>query len=499
MGYLKKAVFGTAIVFIFSLFAAFFGYLFRLILARNLTVEEYGLFYAVFALVSLLWIFKDLGMGEALVKYIPEFKIKEEHSSIKNALITSLFIQVLSATILALILILLSDYLAENYFHNPNAAIVITIFAIYILAKPFMITCARAFQAFQNMKYFASIDLTRSILAVLFVLFGFIFIKDIIVPSLAYLITVLILALIFIPLFIKKSFPQFFEVKFSFDKELTKKLLKFGVQVMIGSAGWFIISYTDTLLLTFFTTMDQVGLYNAALPTSNVLQYFSIALAYVLLPMTSEMWAKKQKLQLVNGIKLLYKYSFLIIIPFSLMMFSFSSEVLNLLFGSKYVGASMTLQILVFGIIFYVVAGINFSVLSGIGKPNITSKIILSAAGINILLNLILIPVFGIVGAAIASASGFLFMLILSIIYLVKNIPLSVPLLAWTKIIISGLIFVGIISYLKKILVMGSLTEATIVGCVAGTVYIYLSFLFKVISFNEVKRVFKNLRIKEDF
>jgi len=495
MSYLKKAVFGAITVFSFSVLAAFFGYLFRLVLARNLTVEEYGLFYSVFALISLLWIFKDLGLGQALAKYIPEFKIKKRYDLIKKSLISAFTLQTAFAAILALLLFIFADWLGKNYFHHPEAAMVVELFAIYLLVKPLQMVCTYAFQGFQKMRYFASIDLTRSVLALVMVLIGFAFIKDLIIPSLAYALSPLLLGFIFIPLLIKKAFPNFFEVKFDWDKALIKKLVKFGIPVMIGGAGWFIISYTDTLLLTFFTKMDQVGLYNAALPTSNVLQYFSLAMAAVLLPMTSEMWVRNHKGQLVAGVRLLYKYSFLMIIPISLAMFSFPEVVLNILFGAKYVAAANALRVLVIGTIFYVIAGTNFSVLSGIGKPKITSRIILIAAGINVLLNIILIPFLGIIGSAVASATGFLVMLILSVIYLEKNISVSIPVWAWTKIAFLGLIFISIVAYLKRILVMSPILEAIVVCLASGLVYIVLAFVLRIVSFKEIKGLLHGLRV----
>ena len=58
MSYTKLAVRGAATVFIISIIAAFLGYLVRLILAKNLTVEQFGLFYAVFAFIALLSLIK---------------------------------------------------------------------------------------------------------------------------------------------------------------------------------------------------------------------------------------------------------------------------------------------------------------------------------------------------------------------------------------------------------------------------------------------------------
>ena len=82
--YTKFAVKGATTVLIISVLAAFSGYLVRLVLARSLSVEDYGLFYAVFAFLGLFGMFKTLGLDKALIKFIPEFMHKENNSFIKR-------------------------------------------------------------------------------------------------------------------------------------------------------------------------------------------------------------------------------------------------------------------------------------------------------------------------------------------------------------------------------------------------------------------------------
>ena len=114
MSYTKKAVKGFAIVFIVNIIAAFFGYLIRIVLARNLTVVEYGLFYAVFTLINFLAIFNNLGMGQAIVKYIPDFLVKKKEDKINSAVVITIIVHIASFIVLALLLILFSGFLAEN-------------------------------------------------------------------------------------------------------------------------------------------------------------------------------------------------------------------------------------------------------------------------------------------------------------------------------------------------------------------------------------------------
>ena len=84
MRYAEKLAKGSLIIFAFSITTAIIGYLLRVYLARNLTVAEFGLFYAVMALVSFFWLVKDLGVGTTLVKFIPEFLVKKKYSEIKS-------------------------------------------------------------------------------------------------------------------------------------------------------------------------------------------------------------------------------------------------------------------------------------------------------------------------------------------------------------------------------------------------------------------------------
>ena len=345
------------------------------------------------------------------------------------------------------------------------------------------------------MRYYASVDLMRSIIVLVIVFIGFNLSKNVLVPGFAYMISPIILAFIFIPILLKKTFPQFSKLKFSVDKVLIKKLFKFGLPVMIGGASWLVMTYTDTIMLTYFSGIKQVGLYNAALPTASLLHYFSLALATVLLPMSSELWSRGHKEQLRAGINLLYKYSFLIIIPFALIMVSFPEILLRMLFGNEYVPAATTLKILSIGTIFLIIARVNFSILSGIGKPKINAKIMWGVAVLNIMLNLMLIPFYGIIGAAIATSTSFLVMLILSTIYMERNIAIKIPLWLWLKILVIGISFVWFIAYLKKALVMAPLLEASLVIPIAALFYVSLSFIFRVVSFTEIKELINGLRL----
>jgi len=493
MNYTRKAVRGAGFVFVVSLLAAFLAYLFRLLLARNLTQTEYGLFYAVYGLLIFSTVFNNLGTSQALVKFIPEFKVKKRFNSIKNSIIYVAIIQLIISILIAFVLILFSDFLALNYFRNPQASLIIELFAIIFLLRPFTSLLTYIFQGFQRMKYFASVDFLRTSFILIITFLGFKLAKTVLVPTFAYLFTPIILLIILVPLLLKKVFPEFLEIKFTLDKKLIKKLIFFGFPLIFMSIGGLILNYTDTVMLTYFSGLKQVGLYNAALPTANILGYFSIALMAVVFPLTAELWARGHKEQLLDGINLLYRYSFIVILPLALTIFSFPEIILNILFGHTYVPASSVLRILSLGIIVMTITRINFSAISGIGKPKLIAKIILIGAILNIILNFILIPKYGMVGAAVTTFVGYLLMMGLSVANLKKLIGARAPIKYWIKNLFLGLIFVLIIFYLKNLLVLNVYLELAIVIGIAGIIYSGLVFALKLITITEIKELIKRV------
>ena len=119
--YTKFAVKGVITILIISILAAFLCYLVRVILAKNLSLEEFGLFYAIFAFLGMFGIFKSFGFDKALVKFIPEFMHKKEDNFIKSSIIYVALIQIITNSIIILVVYLLSDFLASYYFKNSQA------------------------------------------------------------------------------------------------------------------------------------------------------------------------------------------------------------------------------------------------------------------------------------------------------------------------------------------------------------------------------------------
>ncbi|SRR3989344_4813386 len=489
--YTKKAVKGASITLLMSVLAALIAYVTRIVLARNLGPADYGLFSSVLTFILFFLFFRDLGLSSSLVKYIVEFRIHGRYDKIKTAITGVLSFQFASSLLFGLVFLALSGFLAQNYFKDPRAQTLIILLTVYVLFSIFFIVLKGIFNGFQRMFLFSSIEFAKNaiILLIVFVFFKLGF--DIYAPVLAYVLVCPLLFLIYIFSAAKTS--QFFSSTITDFRPITKQVVLFGIPLFATAFAGKIIGYIDTLMLTYFRPLSEVGVYNVVLPSALVLLFFGRSISSIVFPISSELWEKKDYKKLVAGVHLLHKYAFVLFIPVIFTVFSFPEFFLELFFGAEYVSGAVSLQILLVGMLIFIVAMMNNTIISAIGKPKIIAKITILAAVTNIVLNLILIPNLGINGAAMATAVSYALVLVLTTAQIKKYLPVKLPFLEWSKQAFTALLFIGII-YLLKGTFQNPWLDLVVSASCAGAVYILLLFVLKIIDLKEVNYYRRLLR-----
>jgi len=210
-------------------------------------------------------------------------------------------------------------------------------------------------------------------------------------------------------------------------------------------------------------------------------------------PLSAELWIKNRKEMIGAGIELLYKYSIMIIVPAVFFILSLTDMIIIILFGQDYIPANNTLKILSIGMIFTVLYGINSAFFSGIGKPEINSQIVYSAAVFNLIFNLILVPLIGIIGASITTTASLFIMMVIGLIKIKKFIKIKLPIKIWMKTLIAGMGMIFVIGLLKTMLSFNLLLKTSVILAISGIVYIVLLFLLRAVDVNELKNLYKRI------
>ncbi|MBU0614624.1 MAG: flippase [Nanoarchaeota archaeon] len=492
VSYAKRAVKSSILILLMTIISSFFSYFIRVMMARKLSPAEFGLFYSVFTFVLFFLFFRDLGIGAALAKYLPEFNIKKRYNDIKTAIFSVFLFQTISSIIFSAVFFFLADSLAIHYFKNPASSLMLKILIFYVIFSVFFINQKNILFGFQSMTWFSVSEPLKSFIVFIFLILFFNMGLNIYAPVLSYVLVCIVLSLLLlVPTLKTFHFKKYKILKFW---PTTSKIFSFGLPVMLTSIGGTVIGYTDTLMLTGFRSLEEVGIYNVVLPSAIIILTLGSTAARILLPMTSELWALKDKKRLTEGLRLLHRYSFVVTIPFVMAIFSYSSFFINLFFGEEYVSGALALQIILIGVLFYVVATVNNNIISGIGKPKTVTYIIFIAAFANVLLNLIFIPIYGINGAAVATSFSYLLVLILSTIKVSKYIELNYPFFEWAKLMFSGIVFLLVVHFTDIYVNLNAWFDMIISGIIGGVVYLALIYLMHVIDINEIKKYSKILR-----
>lgn len=405
---LKKIARGAGLIFAGGIVSNFLSYLYRVFIARYFGPEDYGLFSLGLAIVGIAGAFALLGLSSGVTRYVAFFKAGEDYARVKGVITTALKIVLPASILLAAILIALDQTVAEAIFYKPELQAVLLILAF---ALPFnalnqvLISTFRGFQRVEYEIYAQNIfgNVVRVVTVVAFGLLGY----GVAGIAASWAVASMATFLIAIYYLEKKVFP-IFRTKIK-SASIKRELLFFSLPLMFAGFVKVIMAWTDTVVLGYFRASSEVGLYNAALPTADVLNAVPAAITVLFLPVVSELLSSGKMKETEIAYRTVTKWIFYFNFPIFLLMVFFSRQVLNVLFGANYIPAYQALTILAAGYIIsslFVPAG---QLLTAVKQTKIAMYIVLTAGFLNLALNIYLVPLLGIIGAAIATAFSLAF------------------------------------------------------------------------------------------
>lgn len=405
---------GSLILTFSNLSVRLLGYLYRILMGRMLSPYEFGLLNLALPLQYMVVILASSSIAPSMAKFISQYQATGELKKRDSAVYSSLVYFTAIGVVLGVLFYVSAAPIGKYVFHEPRVAELIRISA---LALPLGLAVASLTGAFQGVKRFDYMALTllfqqalRILLAVFLVFLGYEALGAILGSTLGFLAALPIAFYLLRNLGLRPANPKLEEFK---------GVLFFSLPVSATSLAAFILAYVDALLIGYYLTPNEVGVYSAASPTSRLLLAFFSALYAVLLPSISELKAKKETNEIKEYVKKAYLLSFVVILPATFLSIYFSEGIISLLFpGPGYSEAAAPLRILFIGTAFLGLFTLNSGVYQGLGAPKTPMKILAAAAILDILLNVLLIPPYGIHGAAIASTVSFAFAGIVSTISL---------------------------------------------------------------------------------
>tara|TARA_B100000123_G_C25634360_1_gene385942 strand:- start:39 stop:854 length:816 start_codon:yes stop_codon:yes gene_type:complete len=235
--------------------------------------------------------------------------------------------------------------------------------------------------------------------------------------------------------------------------------------------------WMDILMLGYFTSAETVGLYHPAARTAGLLQSLLMSFISIYAPMISQFHSEQNVNKMNEAYKLVSRWLLVFSIPISVVFVLFPGNILAL-FGQEYTASSSILIILTVATLIQAIFGAASPTLGMTGFPKIVLINTAIAFSMNFILNIFLIPKFGVEGAAFATLST------LSIVGCVRALQVRMILkmnflsFKMIKPVISGILTYVLLMKIKPLMLdLSFIVELIIALLICGLVYLVLLWL----------------------
>ena len=275
------------------------------------------------------------------------------------------------------------------------------------------------------------------------------------------------------------------------------KVLKFSLPLVPFIILMMIHNFIDRFFITHFLGLKSLAVYTAGFSLGVVITFFHSTISFVLYPELSNQWNNKNKTNINNLMKKVITAYLTLTIPFLVSIGIVGVDVLLALTTDDYLISTQTLFLISLNMaIFGLFQFAHYIVL--LGRGSLSAPILMTfVTGINILLNLLLIPKIGILGAAL---SGFFSTSTLAIIVYnmsQKNLKWSFPFLESVKILLRSLIM-GAVIWQGMTWLGNDLISLAIIIIISGLIYVLLDFFgdknSSLISITKLDNFYKSKR-----
>ena len=400
----RKLFTSGGIVFVGIALQLGLGFLARLVIAWLLGPVDYGAVALGLTLLTSVSILVLVGTDTGVGRFLP----RHDDPARRRGVLSSAFRVVVPLSIVVGVgLVLLADPLASRAFDDPDTAPVIRAFGF---AVPFAALVRLAVGGARGMEqslpkvYLQNIALpvVRLGFVVAALLLGFRATGVAWAYAAAYAATGA-LALVYLV----RHTPLFDDGP---TASMYRPLLAFSVPLMVTATMNMVFQNIDTLMLGVFATTGDVGVYNVVYPLAQLLTVALTAFGFLFMPAISKLHTDGERAEMERTYQVVSKWILFATLPMFFVLAFDPRTVIGLTFGSEYVSGGLVLTVLAVGFVTHAITGPSGNVLTALGRSRTIMYDNTLVAGVNVALNLVLIPRYSYLGAAVATTVGYALM-----------------------------------------------------------------------------------------
>ena len=438
------------------------------ILSKGLGAHSYGVWSQVNISIVLLGTFAILALEQAVIRLLSAAKTKKR---ISKEFFSVFFVVSLSGILFSLILFFIAKPLSililkdvSNHIYFQAAAILVLLYVLTSLNLNY-------FRAMEEIKKYSLVVVIDTILQLSLIYLALSLgygINGVIIAMIVSFFLILLLQLFLIGSGIGFSMPNI---------QVIAPYIRFSAPLILSPVLYWILRTGDQYVIGYFLGATSVGIYSLVYSLSYIIRILTDPITLVLLPSISKSYNQGEK-DFKKYVDYAYKYSFAIAIPAGVGLSLLAKNIISLVSNEGFISGSSLVPVLSLGLIVYTFWIISSIVLALFKRTKLIFILVLVSTFVNTTLNIVLVPLWGMFGAAIATLITFVLLASISVFFVHRHINFTTNFLF--KVTLASSIMGIVVYFVKNIF---GLAVSIVLGVI---IYGVLLLVTKSISKSEI-------------
>lgn len=407
---------GSLISFIATSLALVLGLVLNLIITRYYGAKELGIYSIISSIFAITLIFSILGINTSILRLLPEQIVKYSYGSAYKLFWKVFKIVLITSSIVAIVVYTFAQSIADNIFHKTYLYPLLSLTAFIIIFQALGNLSIASIRALKNIKLYAFFQIFSPLLQILALIFLSILLYQEFNSIYALMLSYIISG-VFSLYAVRKLFVGNRTISDDIYNLKSKYILFISLPMMMGTVMSLIVTQTDILMLGSMRAAEEVGIYaisaKLAMLSTSILTSVNIVIA----PKISELYYSNQLDELQKLVQKTTKLISLISLPVVIILIVFGKFILSF-FGDEFIIGYTALFFLLIGQSLSIISGPTEFFLNMTGHQKNLNYISITCAILNIILNYLLIPIYGLEGAAFASMVSLIAIKIFALVYI---------------------------------------------------------------------------------
>lgn len=398
---MKETFKKAAVAFSLQIFGASLSFFFSFVMARMLGAEDVGIYLEVFNLAFLAALAGRIGLDNVILRFGAASVEAGNYQEAAGLYRKSRQIIGWGAGLLSLGLFLLAPWIAGTLFSKPEMALPLRLMALSVLPFALLVLYTQMLRSINEVRssvFLINVSPTIGSLILLFILAPAYAVNGAVIAYTGGMVLSLIAGV----WLWRKAAPHIRQLDGSYD---TRRILSTSLPMFWIALMSLLMNRADILIMSSMVDSASIGIYGTAKRTALLMALLLTAVNSAVAPRFAALYSQQDIESLSRLARLTSALLALGALPVLLAFLLFAEPVMAI-FGSEFTAGAPILSIIAIGQYLNVATGSVGFLLMMTGYEKLLRNILLLSMLINLLLLYVLIPPYGVIGAAVASMIG---------------------------------------------------------------------------------------------